>query len=126
MLASTLEHTIPWEGLGLKTHHPPAQNLRSICRVLCLLVLWDLLDHGPGLCMNEADRTALTDGPPQLGTWQAWGEGGCMRAWEGGCVQSRVIRGNAFRASGGWTSVELDSPNPLLLGVAPGGFMSPR
>lgn len=59
---------------------------------------------------------------------RSWGHGRRrvrVGAWEGGCVQSRIIRGNVFHASEGRTPGELDSPNPLLLGVAPGGFMSP-
>lgn len=93
--------------------------------MLCVLVLWVLLDCGPCPCLNGADRTGLTDGPPQLG--KARGEGGWVGARGGGCARYRVIRGNVFsRIRGGRTSGESDSPNPLSLGVAPGGFMSPR
>lgn len=125
MRASTLEHTFPRGGLSLRTRHPPAQNLSSICRVLCLLVLWGPLDRGPCLCVSEADRTSADGWTPAAGDMARVGWG-WVRVWEGGRVHSRVIRGNVFRASGAGTSGELDSPNPLLLGVASGGFMSPR
>lgn len=69
MRASTLEHTFPL-GVGefsLKTRRAPGSEPKSICRVLRLLVLWGPLDRGPVLCVNDADRTALTDGPPAAG-----------------------------------------------------------
>lgn len=94
-----LDTHIPIRGFSLNMRRPPAQNLRSICRVLCLLLLWGPLDGGPCLCMNGVDRTGLTDGPPQLRTRKAQGEGVCV--WGGGCARSRVIRGNVFSRIGG-------------------------
>lgn len=87
-------------GLCLKTRGPPAQNLRSICRVLCLLVLWGPLDRSP-LPVHERSRPDSADGWTPEAEDTAGVGWGWAHAREGGCIQSRVIRGNVFPCVGG-------------------------
>lgn len=125
MWASMLEHTFPWGGTRSEDASPSSSELKE--HMSGAVPPCPLGPVGPRpLPMHERSRLDSADGwTPAAGDMAGVGWG-WVHVWEGGCVQSWVIRGNAFRASGERTSGELDSPNPLLLGVAPGGFMSPR
>lgn len=77
--------------------------------------------------MTRANWTGLTDGALKLGTGRGEREGG-VRDGEAdgraGVTQSLAIRERVFVRGYGSRQCELDFPNPLSPGLAPGGIMS--